>query len=78
MEVAPPTYCVVLMAEGPDRLAVMRALRGLNPDLSLAAAKTLIDSAPQAVLWGVRHYDLDQVKYRLRGTGGVFEYRRLG
>jgi ribosomal protein L7/L12 len=77
LEVDPPTYCVVLLAQGPDRLAVMQALRSLQPGLSHAAVKALVDSAPQAVLWGVGHYELDQVKTRLRATGGAFEFRRI-
>jgi ribosomal protein L7/L12 len=76
LEVEPPTYCVVLLAEGPNRLAVMQTLRALRPGLSLATAKALVDSAPQAVLWDVRHYDLHRVQVRLRATGGAFEFRR--
>ena len=66
----------MLLAEGPNRLAVMQALRALQPSLSLATAKALVDSAPQAVLWDVRHYDLRRVQVRLRSTGGTFEFRR--
>ena len=49
--VSPPTYAVILTDPGLHRLDVMCVLRSLRPDLGLAAAKTLVDSAPQVVLW---------------------------
>lgn len=78
MEVAPPTYRVVLRAPGPNRLKVMQTLRSLRPELGLEAVKSLLERPPQVVLWSVGHYELEQVKRRLEMTGGVFEFRRAG
>jgi large subunit ribosomal protein L7/L12 len=74
--VSPPTYAVILTDPGWRRLDVMRVLRSLRPDLGLAAAKTLVDSAPQVVLWDVDHDDVARVRHRLEGAGGRFTFRR--
>jgi large subunit ribosomal protein L7/L12 len=73
---SPPTYAVILMDPGLRRLDVMRVLRSLRPALGLAAAKALVDSAPQVVLWDVDHYDVDRIRRRLEGAGGCFTFRR--
>jgi large subunit ribosomal protein L7/L12 len=74
--VSPPNFAVILTDPGPQRLDLMRVLRSLRPDLGLAAAKTLVDSAPQVVLWGVDHYDVDRVRHLLEAAGGHFTFRR--
>jgi ribosomal protein L7/L12 len=74
--VSPPTYAVILTDPGRRRLDVMCVLRSLRPDLGLAAAKTLVDSAPQVVLWDVDHYDVARVRHLLEAAGGSFTFRR--
>ena len=74
--VSPPTYAVILTDPGPHRLEVMRVVRSLRPDLGLAAAKTLVDTAPQVVLWDVDHYDVARLRHLLEAAGGEFKFRR--
>ncbi len=74
--VSPPTYAVILTDPGLHRLDLMRVLRSLRPDLGLAEAKMLVDSAPQVVLWEVDHYDVERVRHLLEAVGGHFTFRR--
>ena len=72
----PPAYAVTLTDPGPQRLDVMRVLRLSRPDLGMAAAKALVDRAPQVALRDVGHYDVDSVRRLLESTGGRVAVRR--
>lgn len=73
MTVDPPTYRLVLTAPGPNRLKLILELRALRPDLTLEAAKALVDGAPGVIVDRVGYWDLEQVLGRLTRTGAVIE-----
>ncbi len=68
---APATYTLCLLRVGERRLEVMKALRTFRPDLSLAEAKRLVDSAPSTIGEGIRGVDLHQVTGIFLHTGAV-------
>ena len=70
---------VILTDAGPNRLAVMAALRQIRSDLSLRDAKVLIDNLPQVILHDVDSEEADRASRRLQyaGAGGRTEKPNL-
>lgn len=67
----------VILKEVPadKRVAVIKELRNVVPNLGLKEAKEVVESAPKAVKEGVTKDEAADVKKRLEAAGAVVEVR---
>ncbi len=68
-------FDVVLANAGANKIAVIKAVRTLKPDLGLAEAKTFVESAPKVVLEGAKKEDADNAKKVLEEAGAAVELK---
>lgn len=68
-------FDVILKDAGSNKIAAIKAVRGLKPDLGLAEAKKFVESAPQAVLEGAKKEDAEKAKATLEEAGCVVELK---
>ena len=54
---------------GAKKIGVIKAVREINPNLGLAEAKTLVESAPKMVLEGVKKEPAEEAKKKLEAAG---------
>ena len=64
-------FDVVLEGPGDKKIAVIKALRALQPGLALKEAKEKVDSAPTTVLEGAAKEDAEKAKEELEGAGAT-------
>ena len=64
-------FDVVLEAAGDKKIAVIKALRALQPGLALKEAKEKVDSAPTTILEGASTEDAELAKADLEGAGAT-------
>lgn len=64
-------FDVVLEAAGDKKIAVIKALRALQPGLALKEAKEKVDSAPTTILEGAAKEDAEKAKADLEGAGAT-------
>ncbi|WP_038110326.1 ribosomal protein L7/L12, partial [Varibaculum cambriense] len=62
-------FDVVLEGAGDKKIAVIKALRALQPGLALKEAKEKVDSAPTTILEGASKEDAEKAKADLEGAG---------
>ena len=63
-------FDVILESFGDKKIAVIKEVRGLT-SLGLGEAKSLVESAPKAVLEGVNKETADKAKATLEGAGAT-------
>ncbi|RJR27992.1 50S ribosomal protein L7/L12 [candidate division WWE3 bacterium] len=68
-------FDVVLAAAGDNKIAVIKAVREINPALGLVEAKNLVESAPKAILEGAKKEDADNAKKKLEEAGAKVELK---
>ncbi|MCL2110140.1 50S ribosomal protein L7/L12 [Microgenomates group bacterium] len=68
-------FDVVLKDGGSNKIAAIKAIRVLKPDLGLSEAKTFVESAPKTVLEGAKKEDADAAKKTLEEAGCVVELK---
>lgn len=68
-------FDVVLANAGANKIAVIKAVRTLKPDLGLAEAKAFVESAPKSVLEGVKKDVADNAKKVLEEAGAQVELK---
>ena len=68
-------FTVVLANAGGNKIAVIKALREINPNLGLKEAKDLSESAPKAVLEGVNKATAEEAKKKLTEAGATVELK---
>lgn len=68
-------FDVVLTGAGANKIAVIKAVRTLKPDLGLADAKKFVESAPQTVLEGAKKEDAEKAKAALEEAGATVELK---
>lgn len=68
-------FDVVLTDIGAAKINVIKAVREINPALGLVEAKTLVESAPKAVLEGVKKEAADTAKKKLEEAGAKVEIK---
>ena len=61
-------FNVELSEAGANKIGVIKAVREINPNLGLAEAKTLVESAPKMVL-GVKKEPAEEAKKKLEAAG---------
>jgi len=68
-------FNVVLTAAGANKIATIKAVRTLKPDLGLADAKKFVESAPQTVLENAKKEDAEAAKAALEEAGATVELK---
>ena len=67
-------YDVILLAEGPKKIAVIKEVRSLT-GLGLKDAKELVESLPKPVLEGAKKEDAEKAKAAIEEAGGTVELK---
>jgi len=68
-------FDVVLTAAGAQKIAVIKAVREIKPDLGLKEAKDLVDGAPKEILKGAKKEDAEAAKEKLEAAGATVELK---
>ena len=68
-------FDVVIVGIGDQKIQVIKAVRTIRPDLGLADAKKLVESAPVAVLEKAKKADADEAKKKLEEAGATVELK---
>ncbi|MEK7521676.1 MAG: 50S ribosomal protein L7/L12 [Patescibacteria group bacterium] len=66
---------VVLAQAGGNKIAVIKALREINPNLGLKEAKDLAEAAPKEVLTDVKAEEAKTAKEKLEAAGATVELK---
>lgn len=69
------SFDVVLAAAGAQKIAVIKAVREIKPDLGLKEAKDLVDAAPKELLKGAKKEDAEAAKAKLEAAGATVEMK---
>ena len=68
-------FDVILKEAGSNKIAAIKAVRVLKPELGLGDAKTFVESAPKPVLEGAKKEDAEAAKKALEEAGCVVELK---
>ncbi len=68
-------YTLVLTEGGAQKIAVIKAIREILPDLGLKEAKDLVDGAPKTVKENMPKADAEAAKGKLEAAGGKAELK---
>jgi large subunit ribosomal protein L7/L12 len=68
-------FNVVITEAGPNKIAVIKAVREVAPGLGLADAKKLVESAPANILEGVSKDAAETAKKKLEEAGAKIELK---
>ena len=68
-------FDVILAAAGANKIAVIKAIRVILPDLGLKEAKDLVESAPKPVLEAAKKEDAENAKKTLETAGAQVELK---
>jgi len=69
------TATVVLTNAGANKLAVIKVVRELLPNLGLMDAKKLVESAPKEILTDVKKETAEEAKKKLEAAGATVELK---
>lgn len=69
------SFNVMLSDAGANKLAVIKAVRELQPELGLMDAKKLVESAPIEVLKDAKKEDAEAAKKKIEEAGGKAELK---
>ena len=68
-------FDVVLKDAGSNKIAAIKAVRTLKPELGLGDAKKFVEDAPQTVLENAKKEDAEKAKAALEEAGCVVEMK---
>lgn len=68
-------FDVILKDAGSNKIAAIKAVRVLKPELGLGEAKTFVESAPKTVLEGAKKEDAEAAQKSLEEAGCVVELK---
>ena len=68
-------FDVELTAMGDQKIAVIKAVREINPNLGLAEAKGLVDAPGKPVAEGVKKVEAEEAKKKLEAAGAKVELK---
>jgi large subunit ribosomal protein L7/L12 len=68
-------FDVVIKECGPNKIAVIKAVRQVAPGLGLADAKKLVESAPAVVIEGAAKDAAEEAKKTLEAAGATIELK---
>jgi large subunit ribosomal protein L7/L12 len=66
-------YNVVLTSAGSNKIAVIKAVREVLPDLGLKEAKDLVEAAPATIKENMKKEDAAAAQEKLQGAGATIE-----
>jgi large subunit ribosomal protein L7/L12 len=69
------SFTVMLTSAGDQKIAAIKAVREIRPDLGLVDAKTLVESAPKEVLKDAKKEDAEVAKAKLEAAGAKVELK---
>ncbi len=69
------SFEVTLTDMGSNKLAVIKAVREIKPDLGLKDAKDLVESAPKTLLEGAKKEAAEEAKAKIEQAGGKVELK---
>lgn len=69
------SFDVVIASAGAQKIAVIKAVREIKPDLGLKEAKDLVDAAPKDLLKGVKKEEAEAAKAKLEAAGATVELK---
>lgn len=69
------TFTVNLTDAGANKLAVIKAVREILPNLGLMDAKKLVESAPKELLKDVKKEVAEEAKKKIEAAGGKVELK---
>lgn len=69
------SFDVVLASAGAQKIAVIKAVREIKPDLGLKEAKDLVEGAPKELLKGAKKEDAEAAKEKLEAAGATVELK---
>ena len=69
------SFDVILTAFGSNKIAVIKAVREINPTLGLKEAKDLVEAAPKPVKEGASKQEAEEAKKKLEGAGAKVELK---
>jgi large subunit ribosomal protein L7/L12 len=69
------SFTVMLTDAGANKLAVIKAVREVQPALGLMDAKKLVESAPQELLKDAKKEDAEAAKAKIVAAGGKAELK---
>lgn len=69
------TFTVVLTTAGENKLAVIKAVREILPNLGLMDAKKLVESAPKELLTDVKKETAEEAKKKIEAAGGKVDLK---
>lgn len=68
-------FNIMLTAAGDQKIAVIKAVREIRPDLGLKEAKDLVDGAPKEVKSNVKKEEAEEAKAKLEAAGASVELK---
>jgi large subunit ribosomal protein L7/L12 len=68
-------FDVVLTDVGANKVAVMKAVKEIVPNLGLAEAKAFVEAAPKTLLEGAKKADAEAAKKKLEEAGAKAELK---
>ncbi len=68
-------FDVVLTEGGPNKIAVIKAVRECSPGLGLADAKKLVEAAPSTIIEGAAKDAAEDAKKKLEAAGAKVELK---
>ena len=72
---AKDSFDVILASGGSQKIAVIKAVREIDPNLGLKEAKDLVDGAPKPVKEGVNKAEAEEAKAKLEAAGATVELK---
>jgi large subunit ribosomal protein L7/L12 len=69
------SFTVMLTDAGANKLAVIKAVREIQPNLGLMDAKKLVESAPKELLKDAKKDDAEAAKKKVEAAGGKVELK---
>lgn len=69
------SFTVVLSSAGANKLAVIKAVREILPNLGLMDAKKLVESAPKDLLTDVKKEQAEEAKKKVEAAGGKVDLK---
>lgn len=68
-------FTVMLTGAGANKIASIKAVREIKPELGLAEAKAFVESAPKALLENVKKEVAEEAKKKLETAGATVELK---
>jgi large subunit ribosomal protein L7/L12 len=68
-------FDVILTSAGPNKIAVIKEVRGAIAGLGLAEAKALVESAPKALKTGIPKAEAEEIKKKIEASGATCEIK---